>query len=68
VAGLQSDHEQPYYHAMREWLATARRNWDVILALTLFFLAIAVTLGPGYYFAIWYLLGCGYVVRVALKR
>jgi hypothetical protein len=53
---------------MSQWITTARSNWDALLAFTLCFIAIAVTLGPGYYFAIWYLLGCGYVVRTALKR
>jgi len=53
---------------MSQWISTARSNWDALLALTLAFVAIAVTLGPGYYFATWYLVGCAYVTRTALKR
>ena len=53
---------------MGEWLRRVAANWDVILAFALVWAAVAVYLGPGYYFFLLYLLGCIYVIRVALKR
>lgn len=53
---------------MAAWVSGLRENWDALLALSLAFLAIALNLGPGYYFLTWYLVGCGYIIRVALKR
>ena len=45
-----------------------RNNWELVLALALWWAAIAMMLGPGYYFLFLYLLGCGLIIRVALKR
>lgn len=53
---------------MGAWLQRLRCNWDALLAFGLFWTAIAIHLGPGYYFLFLYVLGCGYLIRVALKR
>ncbi len=57
-----------YYRLMATWVASVRTNWDAVLAFTLVYVAIAMTLGPGFYFLFWYLCGCAYVIQVALKR
>jgi hypothetical protein len=53
---------------MATWLTSLRSNWDAVLAFSLAYLAIAITLGPGYYFLTLYVTGCAYIVRTALKR
>lgn len=50
------------------WVAGIRKNWDSLLAFSLAFLAVALNLGPGYFFLAAYLGGCGYIIRFALKR
>lgn len=59
---------QPYDGAMKDWLRMAAKNWDAVLAFTLFFLVIAIYGGPGYYFLVWWLLGSLYILHVALRR
>jgi hypothetical protein len=53
---------------MAESPASLRRNWDALLAFGLVWTTIAIYLGPGYYFLFLYLLGCGYIIKLALKR
>ncbi|MDP9237328.1 MAG: hypothetical protein M3P30_08025 [Chloroflexota bacterium] len=53
---------------MVTYLHVLRGNWDAALAFTLMWLAIAITLGPGYYFLSLYLTGCAYIIKQALKR
>ncbi len=53
---------------MKDWLRMAAKNWDAVLAFTLFFLVIAIYGGPGYYFLVWWLLGSLYILHVALRR
>ncbi|MEX2245347.1 MAG: hypothetical protein WEC75_01555 [Dehalococcoidia bacterium] len=53
---------------MGGWLRKAREHWNVLLAFALAWTAIAIHLGPGYYFLLLYVLGCVYIVRTALKR
>jgi hypothetical protein len=53
---------------MGDWLRSLRRNWDTLLAGSLTLIAIGIYLGPVYYFVVWYVLGCAYIIRVALKR
>lgn len=52
---------------MSDWLRSLVRNWDVLLGFSLAFLAVAIYLGPGYYFLLWYIIGCAYLIRAALK-
>jgi hypothetical protein len=53
---------------MASWFAALRRNWDAVLALSLFWAAVAIYLGPGYYFAVLYVLLCLLIARTALRR
>lgn len=53
---------------MTAYVQSLRRNWDALLAWSLVYLAVALNLGPGYFFLLWYLAGCAYVIRTALKR
>lgn len=53
---------------MTSWLQTARRNWDAFLAFGLVYFAIALVLGPGWYFLTLYLNGCVYIIHRALWR
>lgn len=53
---------------MTDWLRSLRRNWDAVLALVLVSTVVGMYMGPGYYFLGWYVLGCAYLIRVALKR
>lgn len=53
---------------MGVWLHRLRGNWDAVLAFTLLWTTIAIYLGPAYYFVLFYLLGCSYIIRIALKR
>ncbi len=45
-----------------------RRNWDTALAFTLIYTAIAIYLGPAYFFVVWFLNGCAYIIHEALRR
>ena len=65
---LKSFRESAYYRAMGNWLRTAGPNWDALLAILLVYAVVAIYLGPGWYFLVWYVCLCGYVIRVALKR
>ncbi|MBF6600084.1 MAG: hypothetical protein IVW36_06210 [Dehalococcoidia bacterium] len=51
---------------MKNWLTQARNNWDALLAFLLAYLAVAIWLGPAYYFLIWWVVLTLYVVKVAL--
>jgi hypothetical protein len=53
---------------MTTWLRTAGQNLDVLLAILLVYVAVAICLGPAWYFLLWYVSLCGYVIRTALKR
>lgn len=53
---------------MTERLAVYRQNWDAFLAFTLVWIAIAVSLGPVYYFLALYFGGCAYIIKIALSR
>lgn len=57
-----------YPQSMTERLAVYRQNWDALLAFALVWVAIAVNLGPGYYFLAFYLSGCAYIIKIALSR
>lgn len=52
---------------MKNWLLQARKNWDAFLAFFLCYIAIAIWLGPGYYFLVWWTIGSLYVLKVALE-
>ncbi len=60
--------ESDYYRAMTNWLHYLRQNWDALLAIMLVYVVVAIYLGPAYYFVLWYVSLCGYVIRTALKR
>ena len=47
--------------------ANAKKNWDAILALSLAWIALAIWVGPGYYFLVLWTLGSLYVLKVALE-
>jgi hypothetical protein len=47
------------------WL---RSNWDAVAATLAVFAAIAIILGPAWFFLTWYFGGCGYIVYQCLKR
>lgn len=51
---------------MKDWLTQARSNWDALVAFFLAYLAVAVWLGPGYYFLVWWVVLDLYVLKVAL--
>lgn len=53
---------------MTATLSRLRSDWDAILAFSLAWIAIAVNLGPAYYFLLLFVVCCAYVIRVALKR
>jgi len=53
---------------MDNLLLALRSKWDFYLATALAFIAVGVTLGPGYFFLTCYVSGCAYIVRVALRR
>ena len=60
---------RPAYDAsVAGWIAAIRRHADVVLASTLCGVAVAVTLGPGYFFAFAYLAFSLYIARTALRR
>lgn len=60
--------ERPYHQAMSRWLGSLRRNWDAAIALALGWAAVAIYLGPGYYFILLYVLLMLLIIRVALRR
>jgi hypothetical protein len=66
--GLKSLRESTYYRSMMSWLEALRRDWDAVLAIFLIYVVVAIYLGPGYYFLLWYLTLCACVIRTALKR
>lgn len=45
-----------------------RSNWDAVTAFVLAFTAIAIVLGPGWFFLTWYFAGCAYLIYLCLKR
>ncbi len=53
---------------MAQWLRSIGRNWDMFAAVVLAYIAIAIYLGPGYFFAAWFLNGCAYIIHTALRR
>ena len=53
---------------MASWIAVLRRNWDALLAIALFWTAVGIYLGPGYYFAFLYIYFCLLIARTALRR
>lgn len=53
---------------MSNWLHQLGQNWDALLAILLVYVVVAIYLGPGYYFLLLFVSGCGYVIRTALKR
>lgn len=65
---LKSRGDTPYHQGVTAWLGKLRGNWDAVLAFSLAWAAVAIRLGPGYYFLFLYLLGCAYIIRMALKR
>ncbi len=65
---LKSLRESPYYQSMVNWLEALRHEWDAVLAIFLIYIVVAIYLGPGYYFALWYMILCACIVRTALKR
>jgi len=67
-AVLKSLRESTYYRVMTNWLHQLGQNWDALLAILLVYIVVAIYLGPGYYFLLWYISLCGYVIRTALKR
>ncbi len=65
---MKSLRESAYYRSMSNWLRTAGQNWDALLAILLVYVVVAIYLGPAWYFILWYVALCGYVIRTALKR
>lgn len=59
---------QGYYRMMVGWLRSLSGNWDALVALLLVYAVIAIYLGPGFFFAAWFLNGCAYIIHVALRR
>jgi hypothetical protein len=57
-----------YHRVMTSWIASLRRNWDTVLAFALFWAAVAIYLGPGWYFALFYIFLCLLIARTALRR
>jgi hypothetical protein len=53
---------------MSSLLRSMRRNWDALLAFFLAWTTVAIYLGPGYYFALLYVLTCLAIARTALRR
>ncbi|MHB8684309.1 MAG: hypothetical protein ACYC9X_08290 [Dehalococcoidia bacterium] len=53
---------------MKSWLDQARKDWAAILACCLCYLVVAVYLGPGYYFLLWWTVGSLYILRESLRR
>jgi hypothetical protein len=60
--------ESASYRSVTTWFSTLRENWHALLAVVLISAAVAIYLGPGYYFALCYVSLCGYVIHTALKR
>jgi hypothetical protein len=53
---------------MAQRLRSIGRNCDMFAAVVLAYIAIAIYLGPGYFFAAWFLNGCAYIIHAALRR
>ena len=53
---------------MTNWLHQLAHDWHVLLAILLVYVVVAIYFGPAYYFVLWYVSLCGYVIRTALKR
>ncbi len=53
---------------MVDWFRSLSRNWDMLVAFLLVYAVIAIYLGPGYFFAAWFLNGCAYIIHTALRR
>lgn len=53
---------------MADWLHRARQDWHALFAILLGYAAVAIWLGPGYYFVLLYVCLSGWVIRTALKR
>jgi hypothetical protein len=53
---------------MPGWLGPLRRNVDAVIAVVLVYAVIAIYLGPAYFFVVWFLNGCGYIIWQALRR
>ena len=65
---LQFSPTRLYYRSVYDLFNSLRRNWDVALAVVLAYTAIAICLGPAYFFAAWFLNGCAYIIHTALRR
>jgi hypothetical protein len=52
---------------MADFIRSLRRNWQVILAFTLVYAAIALNLGPAWVILAWFVNGCAYVIYLALR-
>ena len=50
------------------WFRSLSGNLDALVALLLVYAVIAIYLGPGFFFAAWFLNGCAYIIHVALRR
>lgn len=53
---------------MNDFVRSLRSNVGVAAAVALMSMAIAVNLGPVWFFATWFVSGCGYIIHTALKR
>ena len=53
---------------MVDIVRSLRGNLDAALAVMLASMAIAINLGPAWFFVAWFLGGCGYIIHTALKR
>ncbi len=53
---------------MVDIVRSLRSNLDAALAAMLVSMAIAIYLGPAWFFVSWFLSGCGYIIHFALKR
>lgn len=53
---------------MTAYLRRAAHDWQALLAFFLVYIAVAIWLGPAWFFLLWYTSLCGYVIHTALKR
>jgi len=68
VGGIAILIEQVYDLVMADFVRSLRSNLDAAVAVMLVSMAIALHLGPAWFFVAWFLSGCGYIIHTALKR
>lgn len=68
VGGIAILIEWVYGLVMVDIVRSLRRNLDAAVAMMLVSMAIAIYLGPAWFFVAWFFGGCGYITYTALKR